>query len=780
LPFLSVTRSVADEPGDSSLVFLPLIEKSCGSVPLFVTLKTTTPAFTDFGRSVILNSFGLPSVTVTVVALAAECCADAGSAHARTAATATMASTTTRFLLISWRSPFPAVVNVRRKVKQRLAAVAALAAALALAPTAGAHARLVATEPQQGAVVARAPAQATFGFDEPVTEGGDATLEGGPLAGKRALPTHLRAGGRVLAADLPRLADGEYVLTWKVVSDDGHRETGALAFGVGVGTRAPAPVVAERTQGDRGLGIARWLFLAGVLSASGLAAVRLALGRRRPLLAAVALAACLAAAGFGALLELARLPGVLDTRFGSVTAAAAGIAFAGVVAALLALNLPRALPVAEAAAIALVLAPPLAGHALAHDRPVWLALPADLLHTAAAAIWVGGVLWVGLLAFAGGLAGAAGFARVAAVAVVLLAASGAARAAAELTSPDELWTTRYGRLLLVKTALFACLLAVGRASARLLERASPAGLRRSIVLEGAVLAALVAAVAGLASATPPRNAPAPLVPALPGAPVVFGRQAGDLAVGIAAAARDGRLGVEATVLGPDGLPAEGIDVAVAAGGPWQPLQPCGPGRYCGGAAAAGAAPRARLRVRGHVLAFHLPERPRHALARRVLRAAAVSTRELRTVVIRERLASDPRRTLVTVFTIRAPDQMRYRSTELEGGRATEAGAAVVIGGTRWDRSGAAGGWVRSALQPLDQPVPDWRVAVDPSVLGTGTVDGRPVWWVSFRDPTVPAWLEAAIDRRTSRPLRVRMTAAAHFMLRDWGSFDEPVTISPPR
>jgi len=52
--------------------------------------------------------------------------------------------------------------------------------------------------------------------------------------------------------------------------------------------------------------------------------------------------------------------------------------------------------------------------------------------------------------------------------------------------------------------------------------------------------------------------------------------------------------------------------------------------------------------------------------------------------------------------------------------------------------------------------------------------------VSFRDPTVPAWFEVTIDKRTSRPLVVDMTAAAHFMVRHWGSFDEPLTITPPR
>ena len=77
-------------------------------------------------------------------------------------------------------------------------------------------------------------------------------------------------------------------------------------------------------------------------------------------------------------------------------------------------------------------------------------------------------------------------------------------------------------------------------------------------------------------------------------------------------------------------------------------------------------------------------------------------------------------------------------------------------------------------------MPDWRQARDPSILGSGRLRGRPVWRVSFRDPTVPAWLEVAVDKRNALPLRVHMTAAAHFMTRDWRAFDEPVTIDPPR
>ncbi len=679
-----------------------------------------------------------------------------------------------------------------RWASRRLTVALFAVAALVASPSAAAHARLLATQPQQGAVVPEAPARVSFTFDEPVRSGGRASLAGGALAGDVSLPVRLVRGGRELVVALPaRVADGDYVVTWRAVSDDGHLETGALAFGVGRGTPAPAAVVGQKTQQDTGLTVARWIFLAGLLAATGIAAVRLAVGRREQRLAAGALATALALAAVGALLELSRLPGALDTRFGLVTAVAAGVAAAGSLASLLSLRLPPVLRAAEAAAIGLVVAPALAGHALASDRPVWLAFPADLVHTAAAAVWIGGVVWLGLLAARGrDLASAAArFTRIALAAIVVLGLSGVARAAAELTSPDEIWSTSYGRLLVLKSVLVAVLLAVGWASSRLArrlgDRSTLARFRLSVGGETVLLAGLVAAVAALGSVTPPRNRAEPPPSALPAPAVVFGRTAGKFAVGIAAAPRGGRLGVRATVLAQTGLGADGLDVAIDAGdGGWTDAQPCGRGVYCADAAVSTPAPGVRLRItrpdgRANVVAFALPARPRHALARRIVHAAGAATRKLRTVVIHERLSADPRLVLRTVFTIESPDRMTYRSAQVKGGKTTPAGAAIVIGATRYDRPGPATPYVKSELQPLNQPVPDWQSALDPSVLGTGRLDGHSVWRVSFRDPTVPAWFEVAIDRATSRPLRVDMTAAAHFMVRDWGSFDDPVSIEPP-
>ena len=287
--------------------------------------------------------------------------------------------------------------------------------------------------------------------------------------------------------------------------------------------------------------------------------------------------------------------------------------------------------------------------------------------------------------------------------------------------------------------------------------------------------------------TPPRNgALAVAPPSLPGPAVVFGRQAGDVAVGISAAARGGRLGVQTTAIGPDGAPIPGADVAVSAdGGPFADAVPCvGDGTYCASTPVERDTPSVRVRLglpdgSEPTVGFALPSSPEHARAKRLVARAATETRTLKSVVIDEHLAASTDLALDTVFEIRAPDRMRYRSTQVEDGRRTPAGDAIVIGGTRWDRPRPNVPWTRSAQQPLDQPVADWRDAFDPSILGSTRIRGRDALRVSFRDASVPAWLEVAIDRRTGLPLRVRMTAAAHFMTRDWRAFDRPVAISPP-
>src|SRR5262249_50373841 len=104
---------------------------------------------------------------------------------------------------------------------------------------------------------------------------------------------------------------------------------------------------------------------------------------------------------------------------------------------------------------------------------------------------------------------------------------------------------------------------------------------------------------------------------------------------------------------------------------------------------------------------------------------------------------------------------------------------VVIGSRRWDRESPNASWKESPQAPLQVPAPDWARVRDASVLGTGRRDGRTYDVVSFYDPTIPAWFEAEVDRKTGLPVRLEMIGAAHFMTHTYGGFNAPLTIVPP-
>jgi hypothetical protein len=128
---------------------------------------------------------------------------------------------------------------------------------------------------------------------------------------------------------------------------------------------------------------------------------------------------------------------------------------------------------------------------------------------------------------------------------------------------------------------------------------------------------------------------------------------------------------------------------------------------------------------------------------------------------------------MTTWRMAAPDRLSYR---IRGGA-----SAVVIGRRRWDRTRPGAAWARSTqIPPLRVPQPSWGyVARDAHLLAATRLNGRPVWIVSFANPTIPAWFTAWIDRRDYRTLQLRMTAAAHFMFHRYLEFNEPLRIQPP-
>ncbi|MFN3429720.1 MAG: copper resistance CopC family protein [Candidatus Sericytochromatia bacterium] len=112
-----------------------------------------------------------------------------------------------------------------------------LAVVLSLAAPASpalAHARLIESEPAHRAALKAAPKQVRLTFNSLVEQRFvRLTLTG---AGGQAHPLihapKQPGQARVLVIPLPALRPGAYRLTWSVVSADGHRVEGAIAFSI--------------------------------------------------------------------------------------------------------------------------------------------------------------------------------------------------------------------------------------------------------------------------------------------------------------------------------------------------------------------------------------------------------------------------------------------------------------------------------------------------------------------------------------------------------------------
>jgi hypothetical protein len=255
-------------------------------------------------------------------------------------------------------------------------------------------------------------------------------------------------------------------------------------------------------------------------------------------------------------------------------------------------------------------------------------------------------------------------------------------------------------------------------------------------------------------------------PPPPRGALVLGAESGGRAVALAV----GRGRLTATVLSPSGGPLSGLKVSFRSGSRRIRAHPCGLGCYT---AAAPRAPRVQVLQSGsRPVSFSIPARSRPGAA--IVARAARVTRALKSLVYVESLRSKPTGGLLTTWSLQAPDEVEYR---IRGGA-----SAIVLGTRRWDRDRAGAKWRRSQQLPaLRVPQPAWgALATNAHVLGDGRVSGRPVWIVSFANPKVPAWFTAWIDKRTYRPLQLRMTAAAHFMFHRYVAFDRPLTITPPR
>jgi copper transport protein len=397
------------------------------------------------------------------------------------------------------------------------------------AAPASAHAELERTSPADGARLDRAPAEVVLTFSEPVS-----LLDGAIRLLRpdgRLVPTAepVTDGSSVRWRMPTALPDGGYVVSWRVVSDDGHPVGGAFSFGVGAAAprvtgsgvlppEPPWPVVLVRLLGYLGFAL-----VAGPVAVTVLCWPEAGRGGRTLRLLRGGLVLSVVVTVVGLLLQGPYTAGVPLTRLfdRSLLAETAHTDFAAwtqlrlflvlAVAGMawgrrsLELRLNRWVAVACVVGAAVTFSG--TGHAASGTL---LPRADDSVHALLAGVWVGGlgVLAVGLAGRpADGQAARPGadaltrFSRLGLVSVAGLLLTGTVNAVLRLEHWSDFWDTRYGVILLVKLALVTVVLGVAARSRTSVRRGADP--RRTVLAEVALTVAILAVTALLGSTAPP-------------------------------------------------------------------------------------------------------------------------------------------------------------------------------------------------------------------------------------------------------------------------------------
>jgi copper transport protein len=378
----------------------------------------------------------------------------------------------------------------------------------------------------------------------------------------------LRAGetsATIVAAILEPPGNGTFTVAWTVIGSDGHPVRGRYAFVVDApaavvvppptvpvdpqpepSTAAPPESAPSNEVGGSAWVSIRWLTLTTILVIIGAVAfrvlvlntvrgrtnlptggahveaaaraARLGRGAALFLLLAVPVRALLQARTLDAGPDTGTLMRVLifDTLWGWGLLLQAAAALAALVAFARAARRPETgWALATVAALALAFTPALSGHAAAVEPLRGVAILSDGVHVLAASAWLGTLLVLVVAGVPAALRGGGGAGMVADMVAVFsplaMAFAGVAAGTGVLTAVlhfdtfGQLWTTPYGRTLLVKLGVVLIVLGMGaynwsKVRPRLAET-GPVPLRRSAGIE-LLGAAVVLLVTALLIATP--------------------------------------------------------------------------------------------------------------------------------------------------------------------------------------------------------------------------------------------------------------------------------------
>ncbi len=345
--------------------------------------------------------------------------------------------------------------------------------------TVRAHAVLMSTEPADGVMLPATPKRIVLRFNEPVTPIAVRLIDS---TGTSVIDAHdVRTLDHEVEVIPPSsLADGTYLLSYRVTSADSHPVAGSIQFSVGASAESSRTTVGDPAGSTDWMPLVafnRSLLLTAVLVAAGgsffIAVV--ARGRERdrealrPLIgtaAVVVIATATAAIGLqGTLLSGAPISTFLDPtswRLGLMSTRSlqslALVAGCGLILGGLRRRGPHAW-LLSAGALAMAASFALSGH-MSAATPRWAMLPALVIHVAIAAFWLGSLL--PLLTVLrrnepGGTGQVRRFSTLATLAVPTLIGAGVVMGSAWIDDLAALVKTGYGNLLLAKATLVAVL-----------------------------------------------------------------------------------------------------------------------------------------------------------------------------------------------------------------------------------------------------------------------------------------------------------------------------------
>jgi copper transport protein len=370
-----------------------------------------------------------------------------------------------------------------------------------------AHANLVRSDPEAGAVLAQVPKMVTLEFSEPLDAGfSKAKLADANLQIIVDNTSHINAANNhILQFDLPALSPGAYSVIWQARSAvDGHITNGIISFSVGTGTSPasllPAPGTPDPTSTRPPLPdtLLRWLGYLTVALATGSiffgffvwrSAYRVweAPESESDLIAGRWLRRLSLYGGLGLLVvswifvffqAWQVTQGDFQVSFGSALLQLVKLRTGWVLwtrtillGLFVILNRKLSLPGAGSSrswlsgtilALAILLTFSLQSHAAALSEPIPVGM--DWLHITAMAAWLGGLIPLFILLRTTKLPAqwlVPRFSRVALISVSMLALSGLYSAYIHVGTWQALLSTLYGQALGVKSLLFALLVGIG-------------------------------------------------------------------------------------------------------------------------------------------------------------------------------------------------------------------------------------------------------------------------------------------------------------------------------